>query len=167
MIAASDFNALIPLGSATLFGAIIGLNRQLHRKPAGLRTHALVSLGSALAALMVSRLAHGDPNAASRVLQGAVTGIGFIGAGVIMHHDAESRVEGLTTAASVWVAAMVGLGCGAGLVVEATLALGLTMFLLIAGGHIEHAFARFFAGEPEQKAAARDSAGTDCNNIEA
>jgi len=131
------WGTLQALGCATFFGSLIGLNRQMHRKPAGMRTHALVSLGAAMAALMVSHVAHGDPNAASRVLQGVVTGIGFLGAGVIMHHDADSRVEGLTSAASVWVAAMIGIGCGLGLVFDAAVVITFTMAVLILGGPVE------------------------------
>jgi putative Mg2+ transporter-C (MgtC) family protein len=130
-------NCLLALGTATFFGSLIGLNRQMHRKPAGMRTHALVALGAAMAAVMILNITHGDANAASRVLQGVVTGIGFLGAGVIMHHDADSRVEGLTTAASVWIAAMIGLACGLGLIFDAAVAIAITMFVLITGGPVE------------------------------
>ncbi|MDP9099569.1 MAG: MgtC/SapB family protein, partial [Verrucomicrobiota bacterium] len=75
------------LGAALVVGALFGLNRELHGKPAGLRTHALVSLGAAAAALLILRAPDGrltaDPNAISRVIQGILTGVGFLGAGVI------------------------------------------------------------------------------------
>ena len=135
-------DALPGLGLATLFGSILGLNRQLHRKPAGLRTHALVALGSALVCQAITRYAPADPDATSRVLQGIVTGIGFVGAGVIMHHDNENRVEGLTTAASIWLAAMLGLSCGTGQVAEAAVALTIALLVLIVGGKLERGFAR-------------------------
>ena len=76
---------VVRLGAALVFGGILGLNRELHGKPAGLRTHALVSLGAALATLVVlespSRSLASDPNAVGRVVQGILTGIGFLGAG--------------------------------------------------------------------------------------
>ncbi len=144
-----DYSELLNLAYATFVGGLIGLNRQMHRKPAGLRTHALVSLGAALAAVLVVRVSHGDTNAASRVLQGVVTGIGFMGAGVIMHHDSESRVEGLTTAASVWVAAMLGLACGLGLVFEASVAIFMTMLVLIYGGPVEKFFCSVLGQRPD------------------
>src|SRR5690242_14292326 len=94
----------IRLGCAVLAGAVIGLDRELRRKPAGLRTHALVSLGAAITLIATVAASHGAPDAMSRAIQGIITGIGFLGAGVIMQHAAEHRVEGLTTAASIWVA---------------------------------------------------------------
>ena len=104
----------IRLAAALVVGAVLGINRDLHRKPAGLRTLALVSVGSALLVLMGLDLNHGNSDSVSRIVQGIVTGVGFLGAGVIIHHEAEQRVEGLTTAASVWVAAGLGAACGAG-----------------------------------------------------
>src|SRR5436309_13369161 len=102
------------LGSAVLAGAILGVNRDLHRKPAGLRTHALVCLGSAVVVVIVESMPQAGADAVSRVIQGVVTGVGFIGAGVILHHDTEHRVEGLTTAASLWLAALLGGPCVGG-----------------------------------------------------
>ena len=99
----------IRLGAATVIGGVIGLNRDLHHKPTGVRTLALVALGSALAMLAVAH----DPQAdISRVIQGVITGVGFIGAGVILHRPAEKRVHGLTTAAAIWVTAAMGVLCG-------------------------------------------------------
>ena len=72
---------VLRLGSAILIGGAIGLNRDLHHKPTGMRTLGLVALGSTLAVLAVA----GDPAAVSRVIQGIITGIGFLGAGVILH----------------------------------------------------------------------------------
>src|SRR5258706_6877898 len=114
------------LGGAVLAGAILGINRDLHHKPAGLRTHSLVSLGSAVVVVAVASLPGASADAVARVIQGLVTGVGFIGAGVILHHDAESRVVGLTTAASIWVAAALGTACGAGFWIIAVLALAVT-----------------------------------------
>ena len=100
------------LGAAVAAGALIGLDRELRRKPAGLRTLALVSLGSALFVLETISTAGAYTDATSRVIQGVVTGVGFLGAGsIIRGHDAEP-VRGLTTAASIWVAAATGIACG-------------------------------------------------------
>jgi putative Mg2+ transporter-C (MgtC) family protein len=130
------------LGSATLAGAVLGINRDLHHKPAGLRTHALVSLGSAVVVVTTASMAGGDAAGVSRVIQGLVTGVGFIGAGVILHHDAERRVVGLTTAASIWVAAALGSASGAGSWAVLGLGLALTLAVLVLGGPIERAWER-------------------------
>jgi putative Mg2+ transporter-C (MgtC) family protein len=106
-------DVLIRLAAATGTGALIGLDRELRRKPAGLRTMALVGLGSAvftLATIDASRGAYTDGT--SRVIQGIVTGIGFLGAGAIMRGTSEDSVRGLTTAASIWLAAATGIACG-------------------------------------------------------
>ena len=97
------------VGLVVLTGSVLGINRNLRRKPAGVRTHALVSLGTALVTLIAFESTGHDPGVISRVIQGLVTGIGFLGGGVIIHHDAEHRVEGLTTAASLWISRFLGL----------------------------------------------------------
>lgn len=101
---------------ATLFGGLVGLEREIHGKMAGLRTHALVSLGSALIMLVsidiyatYRGLAPVDP---SRIAAQVVSGIGFLGAGAIIRFP--KGITGLTTAASLWVVAGIGLACGAG-----------------------------------------------------
>ncbi|HEX9277651.1 MAG TPA: MgtC/SapB family protein [Casimicrobiaceae bacterium] len=143
------------LGSAVLAGAILGVNRDLHRKPAGLRTHALVCLGSAVVFVIVTSLQGAGADAVARVIQGVVTGVGFIGAGVILHHDAEHRVEGLTTAASIWIAAALGVACGSGYWITVLLALALTLGVLVFGGPIERAFERWL--RPEKVTGSKDS----------
>src|SRR5438105_1946330 len=89
---------ILRLGTAMVIGGVIGLDRNLHHKPTGVRTLGLVALGSALAVLAVAQDRQAE---VSRVLQGVITGVGFIGAGVILHQG--QRVHGLTTAASIWV----------------------------------------------------------------
>jgi putative Mg2+ transporter-C (MgtC) family protein len=131
------------LAAALLVGAIVGINRDLHRKAAGLRTLALVSVGSAILVIVTIIMTHGNGDSLSRVIQGIVAGVGFLGAGVIMHRE-EQRIEGLTTAASVWVSAGLGAACGAGLMVVAFLALVTTMAVLSFGGNIERALERRF-----------------------
>lgn len=101
------------LGAAVLVGALLGLDRELRNKPAGLRTIALVALGTAT--LTVAAVDHGgaaNADAVSRVIQGTITGVGFIGAGTILHRETSKRVRGLTTAASIWLAAALGIASG-------------------------------------------------------
>lgn len=129
------------LGCAMFFGAVLGLNRGLRQKPAGMRTHALVALGAAYATWMVLKLSGGDPIAVSRVMQGTITGIGFIGAGVIMHNEEQGRVAGLTTAASVWMATILGLGCGAGMIIDTAVALAMALVLLLISSSMQERMA--------------------------
>jgi putative Mg2+ transporter-C (MgtC) family protein len=89
-----------------LIGCLIGLNRELYHKPTGIRTLGLVGLGSAVAVLAVAK--HPDADA-SRVIQGVITGIGFLGAGVILHRPTGMHVENLTTAAAIWITAALGV----------------------------------------------------------
>ena len=138
--------ALIRLLAATLAGAAIGFNRELTQKPAGLRTHALVSLGSALAVLTAAVLGPADErihaDATARVIQGVVAGIGFIGGGVILH--AEGRhVVGLTTAATIWVAAALGVACAVGHWAIAGTAVAITLFVLVVGQWVENKIGTF------------------------
>lgn len=107
---------------ALVFGAIIGLERQVRHKPAGLRTHMLVSLGSALLILIplqiVTKATEGR-DAISRVIQGIAAGVGFIGAGEILRESQSkprlTQVRGLTSAAAIWVSAGLGVAAGCGL----------------------------------------------------
>ena len=156
MIGELDFGSdavsiALRLLAAVCTGAVLGVNRDLHRKPAGLRTLTLVSTGSAVLVMATLILTKGSGEAVSRVLQGIVTGVGFLGAGVIIHHEPEHRVEGLTTAAAVWVAAGLGAACGAGLAVLALLSLVATMAILIFGGRIERAIVQRFSTVPLPK----------------
>ncbi|HWH42463.1 MAG TPA: MgtC/SapB family protein [Usitatibacter sp.] len=132
---------LARIGAALAVGAIIGLDRDLRRKPAGVRTHSLVCIGSASVVLATIE-AGGNADAVARVIQGLVAGVGFLGAGVIIHHHAHHRVEGLTTAASIWMSAGLGAACGLGRFVLVGVALGAALIVLIAGGPLERAFAK-------------------------
>jgi putative Mg2+ transporter-C (MgtC) family protein len=122
------------LGFAALAGVVLGLNRDLHGKPTGVRTLGLVGLASAMIVLAVS---HGDPSNAGRVIQGIVTGIGFLGAGVIVHNSFGKQVHGLTTAACVWLTACVGSACAVGEWNVILLSMPLIAVILIFGGPFE------------------------------
>jgi putative Mg2+ transporter-C (MgtC) family protein len=126
---------------ATLCGAAIGVNRELRVKPAGLRTHALVALGAAVVTMCalllgVNAEVH-DPSAASRVLQGVLTGIGFIGGGAILRRQDRQGVHGLTTAASIWVVAAAGVAVGIGLWPIALMATALALAVLVGGARLD------------------------------
>lgn len=102
------------LAGAAVLGGVMGLEREWLQKPAGLRTHMLVALGSAMFVLTPRQVGM-DGADLSRVMQGVATGVGFIGAGTILKVASARRIEGLTTAASLWLAAAVGLAVSAGL----------------------------------------------------
>ena len=107
-----DFrDVVIRLGVALVFGALIGIDREFRQKQAGLKTLTLVSLGAAAFAMMSNTFGPGNHNPA-QVVAAVVGGIGFIGAGVILHHG--GTVEGVTTAATLWAAASVGVAAGLG-----------------------------------------------------
>lgn len=134
----------VRLGLATLLGAVIGLNRDLHAKPAGLKTHALVSVGAALIVLAGLRTSLPvDPTALTRTFQGIITGVGFIGAGVILRPAASEEVKGLTTASTIWVVACLGSACGAGEWPIALLAFVFVLAILVLGGPVERAFHQY------------------------
>lgn len=143
----SDIGALIEafrldLGAklliAILAGGAVGLERELRRKPAGLRTNILICLGSALLMDLSMRIAGpsgGDPG---RIAAQVVTGIGFLGAGTILH--TRGTISGLTSAATIWVVAAIGLTVGAGFLFEA-LAATITVMIVLEGlGYIERRF---------------------------
>jgi putative Mg2+ transporter-C (MgtC) family protein len=126
---------------AVLFGCIIGVERNLHGKPTGMKTLGLVALGSALVAMASMDFAPRDGQfsreALSRAIQGVITGIGFLGAGVIVFNNASSKVKGLTTAASIWVTAGIGIVCGMGAWRIAGIGLIIVMLLFFIGHPIE------------------------------
>jgi putative Mg2+ transporter-C (MgtC) family protein len=140
------------MGLATAIGGAIGLNRDMHGKPAGLRMLGLVALGAALATISVSGFATVYPaDAVSRVIQGVLAGVGFLGAGVIMR-DETGNVHRLNTAASVWVTAAIGVVCGLGEYAIAIIAAVMVLILLTIGAAVDH---RFF-GKLEKKQDPRD-----------
>jgi putative Mg2+ transporter-C (MgtC) family protein len=130
------------LGLALVAGSILGLNRWLHHKSAGIRTHSLVAIGSATAVMLIGDFVQDDTQAISRVLQGLITGLGFLGAGVILHEQQSSKIHGLTTAASLWACALVGAAFGAGKFMLASLSIGAIFLALALGGPMEKLISR-------------------------
>jgi len=141
LLSPQTLDATLRLGSAVAIGGLVGFDRGLRQKPAGLRTHALVSLGAALMTITGLDLAPTDAGATTRVLQGVIAGVGFLGGGVILRDNQDQRVRGLTTAASIWIVAGLGMACGAGHWRTALLASGLTLLVLVAGHRIEQLLA--------------------------
>jgi putative Mg2+ transporter-C (MgtC) family protein len=133
------------LGLATLVGAALGLNREIHGKPTGVRTLGLVGLGSALAVMAAAST--GDIAAPSRVMQGIVTGIGFLGAGVILRPVGKSRVHGLTTAACTWLTAAFGMTCAVSEWRFVLIGLVLAFAVLLLGGRFEKIVQRWSGDE--------------------
>ena len=131
-------------------GAVIGLNRDLHHKGAGLRTFGLVALGTA-GLTVGSLLAFTAPDDnVSRVIQGVLTGIGFLGAGVILRRTDSGRVTGLTTAAAIWFVAGLAVLCGLGQIRLVAILLALALALLVFGRRVERAVERIF-GQPREE----------------
>ncbi|TKR53882.1 MgtC/SapB family protein [Allopusillimonas ginsengisoli] len=127
---------LLRISVAVVLGAAIGYERERRGRDAGLRTHMLVSLGAAL--FVITPLQSGmDATDLSRVIQGLVAGIGFLGAGAIIKLDRDQEIRGLTTAASIWVTAAIGLAAGMGREATAVLSTVVALFILAVLRRIE------------------------------
>jgi putative Mg2+ transporter-C (MgtC) family protein len=101
---------LMPIVVSMVLGGLIGIEREIHHKPAGLRTNMLICMGAAVFTLLAQHIGK-NTDAESRIIQGVITGVGFLGAGVLMHE--QGSVHGLTTAATIWIVTAVGIACGA------------------------------------------------------
>jgi putative Mg2+ transporter-C (MgtC) family protein len=124
---------LVRLAVAAVFGGLIGVERQLDGKRDGMRTHMLVSLGAALFTLVgIESLAAGDAKTAdiTRIVQGVAAGVGFLGAGTIIKLSDQHEVRGLTSAASIWLTAAVGMSAGAGWLWPALIGVGFAWLIL-------------------------------------
>ena len=117
----------VRLVAALLLGAVIGWERELQRMPAGFRTHALVALGSAIFTVVSASAFTGPLSDPTRIAAQIVSGVGFLGGGAILHY--RGTVRGLTTAASLWAVAAVGMAAGAGLLLMATIS---TVLVIVA-----------------------------------
>lgn len=127
--AAQVTRILLRLTLAALLGGLLGIEREQKGKAAGVRTHMLVAMGAALFVLL-SQQAGMPPSDLSRVIQGVVAGIGFLGAGTILKGDDEDKVRGLTTAAGIWLTAAIGVAAGMGHESTAVLSTLLTLAIL-------------------------------------
>jgi putative Mg2+ transporter-C (MgtC) family protein len=125
-----EVSFLIPVGVAALFGSLIGIERELRRKPAGIGTNVLICAGACIFALISSRV---DPGSPSRIASNILTGVGFIGAGLILK-ETDGTVRGLTTASGIWMAAAIGM------------AIGYNYYILAASGTLLAIFAPRFPG---------------------
>jgi putative Mg2+ transporter-C (MgtC) family protein len=113
---------------AVCCGAVIGLERQLKRKPAGLRTNVLICLGAAVFTIISERMA-GDKDSITRIAAQIVTGVGFLGAGAVIQD--RGGIHGLTTAATIWMVASIGMACGAGFFLLAVTSTIIALIVLI------------------------------------
>jgi putative Mg2+ transporter-C (MgtC) family protein len=145
---------LVKLLLSAGLGAAIGLEREYHRKAAGLRTNILIALGSALFTTLSIQIGGGG-GTPDRIAAQIVTGIGFLGAGAILRSG--RNVHGMTTAATIWVNAAVGVACGAGQFAVATVATTITLLVLSLLPPVEAYFDRR-AGVFRRRATDRDSA---------
>lgn len=135
----TPYTVMLRLSLSFLLGAVIGIERQLRRREAGMRTFTLICMGST-AAMLISiwipqtypNLLNGDPG---RVAAQVLTGIGFLGAGAII--QSKGSVHGLTTAACIWVAAVIGLGVGAGMYLAASVMTAFALLILVSLERLE------------------------------
>ena len=128
-----ELELILKLIVAACLGLLIGFEREMHKRPAGLRTHSLICMGAALFTVL-SMSFTGDYVDASRIAAGVVTGIGFIGGGMIF--KSEDRVIGLTTAAELWVVGAIGLSVGVGYYFAAAVTTAIVLFILVPLKHI-------------------------------
>ena len=142
---------IVAMQVSTVLGTLVGFERQMGRKPAGLRTHALVCLGSTMFVLVTNHAVSdiGGPNVhvsldPTRIIHGVITGVGFLGAGSILR--TEGYVHGLTTAASVWIVAAIGVAVGVHAYALAVTGTVLALVVLEGFRWVE----RFLAHESEQ-----------------
>ena len=148
----SDWLTLaLRLGLAVVVGGVIGWNRQKAGKPAGLRTHILVAMGSCVFVLVPLASEPQSTEALSRVIQGVIVGVGFLGGGEIRHAGEASgrnRIKGLTSAAAIWMSSALGIASGCGLWQLITMAGVVSILVLAAAKRAEH---RLFAPAEEQE----------------
>lgn len=134
----TEYEVALRLIAGMVAGMIIGIDRAQMGRGTGVRTLGLVGLGTAAATAIFDASGHED--AASRVVQGLLTGIGFLGAGVIVRRSGETFPRGLTTAASVWVTAALGAAAGAGVWTVVLTGVALSFLLLAVGPRVEKLF---------------------------
>jgi putative Mg2+ transporter-C (MgtC) family protein len=124
-----DWTEFIRIFIAAVLGAVIGLEREFHHKPAGLRTNILICIGAATFTIISKQMASETSDSITRIASQIVTGVGFLGAGAIIQD--RGGVHGLTTAATIWLVSSIGMACGAGLFKLAFLTTAIAIFVLI------------------------------------
>lgn len=130
-----DWNAdILSILLAIVCGAAIGLERELKHKPAGLRTNVLICLGAALFTIISSKMA-GDKESITRIAAQIVTGVGFLGAGAVIQD--RGGIHGLTTAATIWLVASIGMACGAGFYYLAIVTTVLAIIVLLGLAQVD------------------------------
>jgi putative Mg2+ transporter-C (MgtC) family protein len=144
----TEINLALRLVVGLSLGAIIGFERELHRQPAGFRTHSLVALWAALFTVVSAYGCEGIGADPTRIAAQIVTGIGFLGAGVILQY--RGQIRGLTTAASLWSVAAIGTAAGAGMLVLATVATVLILIVLSLLNRVEALARRHLDLPPDQ-----------------
>jgi putative Mg2+ transporter-C (MgtC) family protein len=151
----------VRLTIAAVFGALVGFDRELHNKPAGLRTHTLVSLAAALFTLITFELYYeltqrGDSESADpiRIIEAVTSGVAFLAAGAIIR-GGSGNVQGLTTGANMWLAGAIGVACGAGFYTLAILGVLFSVVIITLLHGLEK---RFFASAEKEKKEARTDA---------
>jgi putative Mg2+ transporter-C (MgtC) family protein len=129
-----------PILLAVFCGSIIGIERQFKHKPAGLRTNIMICLGAAVFTLISEKMASGTQGEITRIAAQIVTGVGFLGAGAVIQD--RGGIYGLTTAATIWLVASIGMACGARLYYLAIVTTVLALVVLIGLGRIDKYFER-------------------------
>jgi putative Mg2+ transporter-C (MgtC) family protein len=134
-----DWSGEIPAILLAIFcGAVIGVERQFKHKPAGLRTNIMICMGAAVFTLISERMAAGNQDSITRIAAQIVTGVGFLGAGAVIQD--RGGIHGLTTAATIWLVASIGMACGAGLYYLAIITTVLALAVLIGLSHVDRYF---------------------------
>jgi len=133
---------LARIGAAALLGGLLGLERELKGHWAGLRTHMMVSIGSAIFIIGGLDVSGGEHDSVTRVIQGIASGIGFLGAGTILKLGEKQEIKGLTTASSIWLAAALGVTAGLAEYALSVAAVIVSLFVLGALGPMERYFER-------------------------
>lgn len=155
----SDYIAGVLL--AVLFGGAIGLEREIRGKAAGLRTNVLICLGAAVFTLVSRYLGAGSGDSVTRIAAQVVTGVGFLGAGAVIQD--RGGVHGLTTAATIWIVASIGMACGAGFYLLSVVATILTMLVLLGLRPLEKSSAKIARERKASNAVKQVATGQPCD----
>ncbi|WP_197527036.1 MgtC/SapB family protein [Pirellulimonas nuda] len=147
----------IRLAVAVALGGVIGAERELDGHWAGVRTHMMVSLGAAIFSIVAQPFCQESPAQITRVIQGVAAGIGFLGAGTILKLDHKRKVMGLTTAASIWLAAAVGTAVGLGQLPLAVASTAMAIVVLLFLRPLRWLLSKLGRDEPHQRSEESDS----------